>query len=117
LTASLADFLAGPGYGERADLFWSINLFGVRRHPVQLYEFIAGLLALFAWRRALRSGLAPGLPFLVAAATVSAGLLVSDAFRANALLTAGGYHVVQIASLGVLLVSLWLMSRKARTTQ
>lgn len=113
LTVSLADFLAGPGFGERADLLWSINLFGVRRHPVQMYEIVAGLLALFAWYRALRAGLAPGLPFLFAAATYSAGRLVSDAFRANAPLTTSGYHIVQIASLGVLLVSLWLLSRQA----
>jgi len=112
LTVSLADFLAGPGFGEPADLFWSINLFGVRRHPVQIYEIVAGILALVAWLRALRAGLSPGLPFLVAAATYSAGRLVSDAYRANAPLTTGGYHIVQIASLGVLLASLWLLSRQ-----
>ncbi len=116
LTVSLADFLAGPGFGKPADLFWSVNLFGVRRHPVQLYEIVASLLALAAWLWAVRAGLGPGLPFLVAAATCSAGRLVSDAFRANAPLTAGGYHIVQIASLGVLLASLWLLSRRATAT-
>lgn len=116
LTISLADFLAGPGFGERADLLWSINLFGVRRHPVQIYEMVAGILALFAWYRALRAGLGPGIPFLVAAATVSAGRLISDAYRANAQLTAGGYHSVQLTSLVILLVSLWLLSRRTAET-
>jgi phosphatidylglycerol:prolipoprotein diacylglycerol transferase len=113
LVISVADLLAGPGFGEQADLFWSINLFGVRRHPVQIYEIVAGLLALLAWRQALRVRGEPGLPFLVAVATVSAGRLITDAYRANALLTAGGYHTIQILSLGALVVSLWLMARRA----
>ena len=110
--AAMGALLAGRNAGAATDLPWAIDLWGVRRHPVQIYEIVAGILALVAWLRALRAGLSPGLPFLVAAATYSAGRLVSDAYRANAPLTTGGYHIVQIASLGVLLASLWLLSRQ-----
>lgn len=115
IAISLADFLAGPGFGERADLLWSIDLFGVRRHPVQVYEMLAAFLALLAWRWAARTQPLPGQPALIAAATYSAGRLFVDAYRANALLTTGGYHIVQIIGIGILLASLWLLMRRAPT--
>jgi phosphatidylglycerol---prolipoprotein diacylglyceryl transferase len=113
IAVSLADFLAGPGFGVRSDVFWSIDLFGVRRHPVQLYEIAAGLLALIAWQRSTRAGAPPGQPFLVAGALYGAGRLLADAFRANAPLTANGFHVVQLISFGLLLACVWLLSRRA----
>ena len=112
-TLSLADFLAGPGYGEAADLPWSISLFGVSRHPVQLYEIAFALLALGVWRLALIRGRdlpsRAGVPFLTAGAVYSAGRLFVDAFRDNAWLTQGGYHVVQIISLVMLLACLFFL--------
>lgn len=113
MAVSLADFLAGPGYGEQADLLWSISLFGIRRHPVQLYEIVAGAAALLAWQWALRGGRLPGRAFLMSATVYSAGRLLADAYRANAPLTDGGYHVVQIIALLVLLASLALLARFA----
>ena len=49
IIVSLADFLGGPGFGTNTDMPWGIDQFNVRRHPVQLYEIGAGLLALLAW--------------------------------------------------------------------
>jgi phosphatidylglycerol:prolipoprotein diacylglycerol transferase len=117
MTISLADFLAGPGYGELADLPWSVSLFGISRHPVQLYELLVGLAALLAWRYALSWRTAPGQLFLVTVAVYSAGRLLVDAYRANAWLLSGGYHVLQILSLGVLLISLLLLVRLSPRTQ
>jgi phosphatidylglycerol:prolipoprotein diacylglycerol transferase len=113
MTVSLADFLAGPGFGTEADLPWSITLFGIERHPVQLYELLVAAVALLAWN-ALRTRPRPeGRLFLVAAGIYGAGRLFTDAFRANAWLTAGGYHVLQIISLAVLLTCLLLLMRLA----
>lgn len=110
MSISLADFLAGPGYGEQADLLWSISLFGIRRHPVQLYEIAAAATALLAWQWMLRRRRMPGQLFLVSAAVYSAGRLLSDAYRANAPLIGGGYHAIQIISLAVLLISLFFLA-------
>ena len=112
-TVSLADFLAGPGYGVAADLPWSISYFGVLRHPVQLYEIVVALLALLAWWRTAGRVHRPGQPFLVASALYSAGLLLVDAYRANTPLTEGGYHIVQIVALVTLVGSLFFLSRLA----
>ena len=114
MVVSVADFLAGPGYGVAADLPWSISLFGIRRHPVQIYELAAGFLALAAWGYGLRRRDFPGQLFLVSAAVYGAGRLFVDAYRANAWLTAGGYHLLQLLSLAIVLASLALLAARSR---
>ncbi|MFZ0545013.1 MAG: prolipoprotein diacylglyceryl transferase family protein [Candidatus Promineifilaceae bacterium] len=109
---SLADFLGGPGYGKETSLFWGIDLFGIRRHPVQIYEIVVGVLALTAWWRTLPHRTFDGQLFLIGTAVYSAGRLLVDAFRANAWLTNSGYHVLQILSLFILLASLLILARK-----
>lgn len=111
MTVSLGDFLAGPGYGLRADLPWSIDLFGVRRHPVQLYELLGGFLALAGWWLARRTPQPfPGRLFLVSTAIYGSTRLVTDTFRANAWLSTDGYHLLQIISLLAVLLSLLLLA-------
>lgn len=107
---SLADFLAGPGYGVITNMPWGVSQFGIRRHPVQLYEVAAALAALFAWWRLHPGAYAPGWLFFATTAVYTAGRLLVDAYRANAWTTPGGWHIVQIACLIILLLSLlWLM--------
>jgi phosphatidylglycerol:prolipoprotein diacylglycerol transferase len=114
MTLSLADFLGGTGYGSLTSMPWGISNYGVRRHPVQLYELLVGLLALAAWWATTGNRLrrVDGRPFLVTATVYAAGRLLVDAFRENAWLTAGGYHVVQFLSLAVVLAALVLLARK-----
>ena len=115
LIISLADFLAGPGYGVETDLFFGIVLFGIRRHPVQLYEILIGIVALLAWWRTFPRSTFDGRLFLTGTAVYSAGRLFVDAFRANAWLTNSGYHVLQILSLLILLAALFLLGRQMLT--
>lgn len=112
ISVSLADFLAGPGYGTETTVFWGINQFGIRRHPVQLYEIFFALSALATWWMVTRRQVENGRPFLMATAVYSAGRLFVDAFRANAWITTGGWHSLQIVALGVLLVALFLLGRQ-----
>ncbi len=113
ITISLADFLAGPGYGALTSMPWGVSVFGIRRHPVQLYEIVLGLAALGVWRGAAERRTFAGQPFLLAMALYSAGRLFLDAYRDNAWLTADGYHVVQIVALAVMLGCLGLLARRA----
>ncbi|MBK9613289.1 prolipoprotein diacylglyceryl transferase family protein [Candidatus Amarobacter glycogenicus] len=57
---SLADFLAGDAYGTPTTLPWAVELWGARRHPVQLYQLGAQLAALFLVLR--RPATWPGQP-------------------------------------------------------
>lgn len=115
MVVSLADFLGGPGYGSLTAVPWGVTQFGVRRHLVQLYELLVGGLALLTWWQVSRETVyAIGRPFLLTTAVYSTGRLFVDAFRDNALLTENGYHLVQIGSLLILLVSLFQLSRMAQ---
>jgi prolipoprotein diacylglyceryltransferase len=111
IAISLADFLAGPGFGTLSNLPWAINMFGLRRHPVQIYEILVGLTALFLWWRVSQRPSFTGESFLITITLYSAGRLFVDAFRDNTPLTASGYHIIQIISLTILLTSLFLITR------
>jgi phosphatidylglycerol:prolipoprotein diacylglycerol transferase len=115
MTLSLADFLGGAGYGSLTSMPWGITNYGVRRHAVQLYELLAGVLALAAWWAATDTRLrdVAGRPFLLTTAIYALGRLFVDAFRENAWLTPGGYHVVQIIALLIALGCLALLASRS----
>ncbi|MBK8903679.1 MAG: prolipoprotein diacylglyceryl transferase [Anaerolineaceae bacterium] len=114
MVVSLADFVGGPGYGSLTAVPWGVSQFGVRRHPVQLYELLVGGLALLAWWRGSRPGsYEVGRPVWVAAAVYSAGRLFVDAFRDNVPVIGDGYHLLQIVSLMILLAALFQIGRLA----
>lgn len=111
MIVSLADFAGGPGYGTLTAVPWGVAQFGVRRHPVQLYElFVGGLALLTWWRVSSPAGYQISRPFLLGTAVYSAGRLFVDAFRDNAWLL-DGYHIVQIIALGILLTVLFQAGR------
>lgn len=111
LIISLADFAGGPGYGAQTNLPWGIDVFGIKRHPVQFYEVLASGLALLVWWWGFRNRVQPGQMFLMAIAAYSAGRLFVDAYRANTPLTSAGFHVVQIIALVILLVAGFALGR------
>jgi phosphatidylglycerol:prolipoprotein diacylglycerol transferase len=108
---SLADFVAGPGFGTLTRVPWSITQFSVRRHPVQIYEILVGVIALITWWRTCDSRLFPGQLFLLTLTIYAGGRLFVDAYRENAWLTADGYHVLQIISLATMIGGLFLLGR------
>lgn len=112
MVVSLADFLAGPGYGAETAMPWGLSQYAIRRHPVQLYEIGVGLLALGGWRFLSKlKPIVPGRTFLATLILYSAGRLLMDAFRGNPWVTADGYHLVQIISLITLTIALFSFTR------
>lgn len=111
IAVSLADFLGGAGYGSLTNMPWGIDVFGVRRHAVQLYEALVGVAALAAWWAATsaRVPVVAGRPFLWATIAYAAGRLLVDAYRENATLVSG-FHVTQIVALAVLLAAMALLA-------
>jgi phosphatidylglycerol:prolipoprotein diacylglycerol transferase len=108
---SLGDFLAGPGYGTLTNMPWGIAQFGVRRHPVQLYEIAVGLAALAIWYRTHPRSTFAGQLSLVTMTVYSAGRLFVEAFRDNAWLTPNGVHIVQIITFLAMLSGIFLLGR------
>jgi phosphatidylglycerol---prolipoprotein diacylglyceryl transferase len=109
MAISLADFLGWGGFGTVTAVPWAITQFGLQRHPVQVYELLGGLLALAVWWRLLIRRRFEGELFLVTTAVYSATRLFVEAFRDDALLTDGGYRLIQIISLAVLLTCLYAL--------
>jgi len=101
---SLADFFAGDAYGAPATLPWAVDLWGARRHPVQLYQLAAELLALLAVLRRPTSW--PGQRAWLTLFLYALSRLLCDAFRGDSLLLAGGFRAEQIIALAVALVVL-----------
>lgn len=113
MVISLADFLSGPGYGTETGFLLGINVFGIKRHAVQIYEILVALGALIVWWQYSDRRQYDGQLFLMTTAIYAAGRLLVDAYRANSPLTSNGYHIVQILSLVVLLACVYLLGRLA----
>lgn len=107
---SLADWVAGPGYGALTAVPWGISQYGMRRHAVQLYELWGGLLALWAWWHWYGRRLYAGQLFLVSSSVYSAAYLFFNAFRDNVALTSQGYRWGQLLAYAGLLISLGLLA-------
>ncbi|GIK58474.1 MAG: hypothetical protein HND44_13850 [Chloroflexi bacterium] len=110
MVISLADFLGGPGYGTLTAVPWGFSQYGVRRHPVQLYELLAGALTLLVWWRLVKRRRYEGQLFLTAVALTSAARLFLDAFRDNTWIISNGYHGWQLVTFATLLLSLILLA-------
>lgn len=112
--AALGAFLAGRDLGALSELPWAVELFGVRRHPVALYQALALLLLLggllWADRRAV---LRPGQLTLNALFGYATIRLFLEPLRAEGLLVGDGWRAVQIVALVVVLGSGWLLGRMA----
>lgn len=113
MTVSLADLLGGPGYGTLTALPWGITQYGVRRHPVQVYELLVGLaaLGLWWWGTTPRYRESAGRAALLTLVVYAGGRLFVEAYRDNAWLASGGVRVVQVISLIIVLIGLVMLAR------
>jgi prolipoprotein diacylglyceryltransferase len=108
---ALANFASGNGFGTEANVPWAIELWGIRRHPTQLYELAAGLGILFiVWRAGRqRSSHAPGMPFLLFVALYGGTRLLLEPLQATSVLLPGGFRAIQVAGLISVMIALWLL--------
>ena len=113
---SLANLTSGAAYGEPANLPWSIYLWDAQRHPTQLYDFVLGIGILWVTWRLLRSAQASGRVFGVSVALLAAARLLTEGFRGDSALLAGGWRTMQVVWLGALVLALiglaWLDTRR-----
>ena len=109
---ALADFASGDSYGSPASLPWSIELWGVARHPTQVYQLIAvGVIAAIVLKidRAF-----DGLRFGLFIALYAASRLIIEAFRGDSAVI-NGVRTAQVWSLIIMLAALWVVRQWAHT--
>lgn len=119
--AGLGAFVAGRNPGAPTDVPWAVLQWGVERHPVQLYESGAALIAAWAaYRTAMRGpsapeggGGRPGSAALVALLSFGLILWLFEPFRAESATLPGGLRTAQVAGLAVALAALWLLRPRA----
>ncbi len=113
---SIAALLGGTGYGRPADLPWAITLWGARRHPTQVYEFLAALAILAVLWRVRKRQAYPGQAFLLFVALYGGARLFLEAFRADSWLLPGGLRGAQVLGLAAVVVVLTIMAQRAGGT-
>lgn len=114
--AALGAFFSGDAYGVPTSLPWAVEMVGAPRHPVQLYEFVAGLVVAGVLWHLVRKREFDGWLALVGVALLAGARLVVEAFRATPATIGDGFRIVQVGAWIVLLVTLavlaWQQHRK-----
>jgi prolipoprotein diacylglyceryltransferase len=128
----LAHFASGQAFGAPADLPWSIDLWGMPRHPAQIYETLAALLVAAAvwqpavwqpaaiwpvavWQRADTGPVwrsTPGMRFWLFLALSAFARLILESFRGDSTLWLNTFRTAQAAAWLVLAISLWQIGRR-----
>ncbi len=101
---SLSHLASGAAFGRETTLPWGIYLWGASRHPTQIYELLAAVLALTViWFTRLPSR---GTTFLLWIALEAASRLLIEGFRGDSSLVLGGFRLAQLISWFVLAAAL-----------
>lgn len=109
IVLALGQFATGARYGMPTALPWGVELWGMRRHPVQLYEAIALLVVFIILWRMMPVAL-PGEIFWYGLLYVGATELLFETFRGASRTAVAGIRVPQIAALTAILLSLYIIS-------
>ncbi len=112
----LANFASGKAFGTQTSLPWGIHLWGLDRHPVQIYDSILSILILgWLWYHTReKANPALGLPggifwgFLSISATAR---LFTEAFRGDSVLVVNNLRIAQILAWILLALSLYMQLR------
>jgi phosphatidylglycerol:prolipoprotein diacylglycerol transferase len=110
--AEVGAFLAGRSLGAVTEVPWAVTLFGVRRHPVAIYEALAVLILLaIVLRLDQRGEHRPGWLALVTLFSYAAIRLFLEPLRAAGVTVGDGWRLVQVVALVTLAICGWLLGR------
>jgi phosphatidylglycerol:prolipoprotein diacylglycerol transferase len=110
-------FLNGDSYGKISTLPWAVKFPGLEglRHPTQLYEAGINLLIFGILWSSRKKEKFDGYLFLLYLVLYSSGRFVVEIFRESQILVSP-LTVAQVASLAIIVGSVLLIQRKARTS-
>ena len=104
--ASLGNLLNGRAAGAETALPWAVNLWGVSRHPSQVYEALAALAVAALVLRMIARGSKPGAAALVALCGFGLSRWLLEPFRAESTTLMGGIRAAQVWGLGLAAIAL-----------
>ncbi len=115
LVLPLANLASGTAYGAPSQLPWAIELWGMTRHPVQVYEALsAGLILFYLRPRRIQSVPVPGLIFLQFAGLTALARLVFEGLRGSSPVTVYNLRISQLIAWVILAAALWGYARLIR---
>ena len=117
IIAELGAFLAGNGIGAAAELPWAVELWGVRRHPVQLYAALGAALTLAATLWAARRGLRGGTAAWIGLLGWGVTTWLVEPFRAESATILGGLRTAQVIGWAAVIGALWALRTRAQRAQ
>ena len=115
IIANLGALLAGNDVGAPANLPWAVDLWGVSRHPVQIYAALGELITLAVVLHALRKPTRPGTVALLGLLGWGLTAWLVEPFRAESSTVVAGIRLWQMIGLAAALVALWVLRRRAAT--
>lgn len=108
-----ANLASGSAFGSESNLPWAVELWGMSRHPAQVYHMLAaGLILIAIWPRRIRRNFKAGATFLTFLALSAAARLFLEAFRGDSLLVIGNIRSAQITAWVILAVALFFLGNK-----
>jgi phosphatidylglycerol:prolipoprotein diacylglycerol transferase len=117
LSVPIANFASGNAFGAPAQLPWAIEMWGIDRHPVQLYEAAAAGLILWLVWPSRQSNQSPGLYFLQFLAYTAFARLFFEGFRGSSPITVFNLRQAQLIAWGILALSLWGLSKLSQRSR
>lgn len=108
IAVGLAHLASGDAFGAPTRLPWSMYLWGEYRHPSQIYEIVAGLLALASWQWHNSRHGPPGTQFTFVVVVLCISAIFLEGFRGDSQIMAGGIRTAQIVATALLGITLVL---------
>ncbi|TFH37958.1 MAG: prolipoprotein diacylglyceryl transferase [Anaerolineales bacterium] len=113
----LAHLTSGDAFGLESDLAWSIELWGARRHPTQIYEVLAASLVFIMILRIRLEQPFDGFLFLIYIGLAALQRFLLEALRGDSLIILGTVRGAQLLSLLVIMASLIGLHFNARRAE
>jgi phosphatidylglycerol:prolipoprotein diacylglycerol transferase len=107
----LSNLASGKAFGMETQMPWGIDLWGVLRHPTQIYQVLAGIAIMAAvWPRnntVDTASKAPGETLWLFLGLSAIAWMFIEAFRGDSILLTGGIRKAQVFAWFMLALSLW----------
>ncbi|MBC8334640.1 MAG: prolipoprotein diacylglyceryl transferase [Anaerolineales bacterium] len=115
---ALSNLSSGNAFGIETDLPWGIELWGLKRHPTQIYEMLAAFVTLsLLWPPKEDPQPRAGVSFVTFITFTAGYRLFLEAFRGDSALIFGGIRSAQVVALIILAGALWLLDRRKPLSQ
>ncbi len=108
VAAGVANLLSGNAHGSPTHFPWAIYLWGEYRHPTQIYETTAALTIFILWKTISAGSRGSGIRFLQVVAFSASARIFLEAFHGDSLIWLGGFRAVQVISLIILTLAIYL---------